>query len=420
MKWTVWLAWALILLICVALPVLRALHPQKLEAEGSPAGLDVATRTLGRYIVGAKQFGPDFGATSVATMDEKSHSSELQRIATAIVAGEVQGADSAANRLKAIDTDTAREFLPIYEAHGSTAAASLEQERLGWFCDLAQSFGKPDADPLRARVLGQAKKTFVTIAAAAVGALGAGLVGLTLFIAAIVLAAMGKIRFAFLRPTGLSRTYIEAFAIYLVGILAVGLGISWAAPDAPLWLHMVGMSGPIVVAFYWPMIRGTRWKHQRRDWGIHTGRGLVIEALCGIGGYLAGLPIIVAGVLTTVVLLTKTGSTASHPIMQDLDMSPWLLLGMASVFAPLTEELLFRGALVSHLRGGVGAVTAAILSGLIFASIHPQGWAAIPALASIGLVLALIRQWRGSLVPSMVAHALHNGALLGVVLLVLH
>ncbi|MGN6728054.1 MAG: CPBP family glutamic-type intramembrane protease [Tepidisphaeraceae bacterium] len=57
---------------------------------------------------------------------------------------------------------------------------------------------------------------------------------------------------------------------------------------------------------------------------------------------------------------------------------------------------------------------------MIFASIHPQGWAAIPALASIGLVLALIRQWRGSLVPSMVAHALHNGALLGVVLLVLH
>jgi membrane protease YdiL (CAAX protease family) len=65
----------------------------------------------------------------------------------------------------------------------------------------------------------------------------------------------------------------------------------------------------------------------------------------------------------------------------------------------------------------MNAVFAAAISGVIFAAVHPQGWAVVPALAAIGAVLALVRQWRGSLVASITAHALHNGMLVTVMVL---
>ena len=420
MKWSAIVAWLVILSICIGLPVLRARQSREATQYGTASDVDISTRLMGRYIVGAARVFPKQGPGMISTLDDQPHADETPRIATAIVAGELIGRDGATSRLKRIDTPAARDFLSVYQSGDTTADLSAEQARFGWFADLARSFGRSDTDPLRKQTIGEATKTFaVAMIGLGVGGLGA-LAGLVLFVTAIVLISAGNIQFAYLRPTGRAYTYIEAFAIYLVGIFAVGeaLGLAW--PGAPLWVHILGMFCPIVIAFYWPMLRGGLWKHQRRDWGVHTGKGIFIEALCGIGGYLAGLPIMAAGILITFLLVAKSGATATHPIMQDLDMNPLILLGIASVFAPLTEELLFRGALVSHLRGMTGVVLSAIVSGLIFASVHPQGWAAIPALASIGCVLALIRQWRGSLVPSMVAHALHNGILLTVVILMLH
>jgi membrane protease YdiL (CAAX protease family) len=46
---------------------------------------------------------------------------------------------------------------------------------------------------------------------------------------------------------------------------------------------------------------------------------------------------------------------------------------------------------------------------VLFAAIHPQGWVGIPVLATIALVLATLREWRGSIVAPVVAHACVNG-----------
>jgi membrane protease YdiL (CAAX protease family) len=46
---------------------------------------------------------------------------------------------------------------------------------------------------------------------------------------------------------------------------------------------------------------------------------------------------------------------------------------------------------------------------VIFAAIHPQGWVAIPVLGGIAMMLAGLREWRGSLIASMTAHAINNG-----------
>ena len=73
---------------------------------------------------------------------------------------------------------------------------------------------------------------------------------------------------------------------------------------------------------------------------------------------------------------------------------------------------MFRGALYHNLRSRWGIVGSGFISGLIFATIHPQGLLAIPALTAMGFGFALIREWRGTLIASMTAHSLHNGILI--------
>jgi membrane protease YdiL (CAAX protease family) len=87
---------------------------------------------------------------------------------------------------------------------------------------------------------------------------------------------------------------------------------------------------------------------------------------------------------------------------------------------------MFRGVLYRHLReasarlGFVGSFLAsAVLVSFIFAVIHPQGVLAVPGLAALALAFTLVREWRGTLIPGMVAHAVNNGVLMLLVLLTL-
>ncbi len=123
-------------------------------------------------------------------------------------------------------------------------------------------------------------------------------------------------------------------------------------------------------------------------------------------------------------LIRESGNRPTHPILRELAQgaSAMSLAGIyfaACLLAPLIEETMFRGALYSHLRRGHRPFFAALASSLLFAAIHPQGWAAIPVLGSIGFVLAMLREWRGSLASSMTAHALNNAGALTIVVLLL-
>jgi len=87
------------------------------------------------------------------------------------------------------------------------------------------------------------------------------------------------------------------------------------------------------------------------------------------------------------------------------------MIVVACVLAPLVEEIMFRGALYQHLREiGPGmakwaSVTFSVfVSGFVFAAIHPQGWLGLPVLMSLATAFALSREWRGSLLPAMIAH----------------
>ena len=87
---------------------------------------------------------------------------------------------------------------------------------------------------------------------------------------------------------------------------------------------------------------------------------------------------------------------------------------------------MFRGVMYRHLRdatGGAGRVMSVVLStainSFVFAVIHPQGWVAVPALMSLAIMFSLMREWRGSLIPSMIMHGLSNFIVLTLVMIVL-
>ncbi len=84
----------------------------------------------------------------------------------------------------------------------------------------------------------------------------------------------------------------------------------------------------------------------------------------------------------------------------------WLLFFLV-ISGPLYEEIIYRGLLFSGLGKTATVIGAALISSLMFSSVHgdPQG---ILVLAGLGMVFCAVRHYTGSLWPSVIAHALWN------------
>jgi len=85
------------------------------------------------------------------------------------------------------------------------------------------------------------------------------------------------------------------------------------------------------------------------------------------------------------------------------------------IAAPISEETCFRGMLFGGLRTRLPRIMAALVSGLVFGALHATtGISAVPVLVFFGLVLALLYERTGSIVPGIILHMLNNSvALLG-------
>ncbi len=85
---------------------------------------------------------------------------------------------------------------------------------------------------------------------------------------------------------------------------------------------------------------------------------------------------------------------------------------VASVTAPLVEEIVFRGVLYSALRRLAGVAGAVACVVIIFAVIHvPQYWPSFGVIATIlilSLALTLIRARTGQLLPCFIVHLVFN------------
>jgi membrane protease YdiL (CAAX protease family) len=85
----------------------------------------------------------------------------------------------------------------------------------------------------------------------------------------------------------------------------------------------------------------------------------------------------------------------------------WLYVAGIVIAAPVLEELLFRGYLLGIALRLLPAVPAQLLVAAAFGAIHGAPYA-LP-IGVLGLFFGWLRARHGSLLPSMLAHAVHNG-----------
>ncbi len=247
--------------------------------------------------------------------------------------------------------------------------------------------------------------------------------GVLLLLTAAICAGLGAMRSS-IALTGRGALYAETFAIWFA--LFVGLQFAIA-----IVLHTIGLDALLMpaallgmfaslAALAWPVTRGVAWSQVRQDVGLHAGRGFFREVLVGPLVYASGLPLMAAGLVVYAIAKSQVPDAAqpSHPIVEQFAGGGWGVVSiylLACVAAPIVEETAFRGILYRHLRESgrwFGAVLAAVIStaisSVLFAGIHPQGLLFIPVLGGLATAFCIGREWRGSLISCMVAHAINN------------
>jgi membrane protease YdiL (CAAX protease family) len=88
------------------------------------------------------------------------------------------------------------------------------------------------------------------------------------------------------------------------------------------------------------------------------------------------------------------------------DARLWQFAAAIVVAAPLAEELVFRGYLLTALQRGLPPHLANAVTALLFGALH--GLEYLLPTAVLGFLFGWLRQEHGSIAPSILAHVLHN------------
>lgn len=135
------------------------------------------------------------------------------------------------------------------------------------------------------------------------------------------------------------------------------------------------------------------------------------ELIMGTFGYCCALPLVIGGAL---VYRTFTGSNpvSQNPAFSFMDKmnSPLqicLLFLLVGIIGPIFEEFLFRGVLYTSLRRHLPAPASIFLISFLFAFIHfdPN---VMTGLFILGMVMNILYEKTGSLIPAIVTHCLWN------------
>jgi membrane protease YdiL (CAAX protease family) len=148
-------------------------------------------------------------------------------------------------------------------------------------------------------------------------------------------------------------------------------------------------------------------------------------------GYLSGLPLLIGAMIVSIVLFfiwsaakaaASGGGAGGPPAPPENPVAELvggagtlqlvLLFLLATVWAPLVEETVFRGALFRHLRSRLPLMLAAPVSAVFFGIMHNYPVFLLLPVMTLGFTFALMREWRDSLIGPMVAHSLHNATIL--------
>ncbi len=454
------LAW-----LVIAATVVFILWEHATEPETQKEGLDLLTMQLqARAAVGLADLFHSNAPLLYQQLQSLDRGTYRQRLCFIVLAGELKGKQEARTQLEKLDEaseehgmtpdaeDTKIEALlrRLYaeQPEGQPEEPSLsekEQERLrqdlGWFGDLALAPPWGENAAARQQVLAPARLAALVNLAAALFMGLLIVVGAVLLVLLLLLWLLGVIHAQFRSGAGHAGIYAETFALYLLLFLGIGHGGGYLLRRLPgetlkQWgLFFSGAAALLsLAALAWPVIRGIPWQRVRQDVGLYLGRRPVLEPVLGLGCYATAWPLLLIGLLLSFGIkmvrqrmmgppdpFGPTGDPA-HPMMQIVTSHSWLLwlqaFVVAGVVAPIVEETMFRGVLFRHLREAtarfgrvVSFLASALAVSFVFAVIHPQGIQGVPVLMALAFSFALAREWRSTLLPSMIAHGLNNTAI---------
>ena len=449
-------AWAIIIALVAGIAFLQTLDIEEESADSDDSAEMVIIQIQGEYLLGLGALMGDEEeiAKSAGMLDVGSVEQRQRFMAFMIALGNPEGAIQADLHLHSdllasgqeltAKQSVIQENLNILATGGKLPEnQEMMVSQLGWFGKLLVA-----DDKTRESMNHSASKKILIVGSMFGIICVLCVLGFGGLIVCFIRALTGSLRSSMLTPNVSHGIYAEVFAIWLLVFLLLSAAAGVLANVIAQNNLFVGMICTLfaffasLIVLFWARIRGISWKQIRADIGWTTGNGFNTEYLMGLFGYAMTLPILGAGILITMVLmiiqtevgvendpLSGTGSGA-HPIIVEIANGGWdvriLLVVLAAVAAPIVEETMFRGVLYRQLRSAshrVGLALSILMSILItsflFAAIHPQGWVAIPALMGIAIGMNLMREWRGSLIPSMMVHGISNGIVVSMMLVFL-
>lgn len=206
-------------------------------------------------------------------------------------------------------------------------------------------------------------------------------------------------------------------AVFMAGqvcvqlLLVAALGIRLEDPRGLLVSFFAGAVAGVLWIGWRLKTRGGRWEEigLRRiaaaelAWGaLATVPGWLLVAGVALAAEKLGLPSF---------LYKQLGAAEVFNVDRPIDVILVALIGV--VLAPVFEEIVFRGFLLTALSRRWGPALALVVSSLLFGMVHGEG---ILTVGTLGLVFGALTLWRGSLTAAITAHALVNGVSLALMI----
>ncbi|MEO0483976.1 MAG: CPBP family intramembrane glutamic endopeptidase, partial [Planctomycetota bacterium] len=321
------------------------------------------------------------------------------------------------------------------EALPDATRARLLEHHPG-FADIALVFGQDDTDPERAATLAGGSRILIAGFIAGVVFIGGGLIGVVLLILFIIGVGTGRIRSRLPKPAPGGSVYFEILPVFATLFLLLMLAMAALEHSTSLdtlTLLKINLAAQWLIlpaVFVWPVLRGVPMRKALDDMGWARGQGVIKETAAGVGGYLAGLPLLFAAAIFVQFLALLAGLLGVEEPppgpndLMDLFASGdavllLLLVSLTTLWAPIVEETVFRGGAFRHLAGRIHWFVAAAFIAIAFAVMHSYSLLLLPILLSLAMVFAVLRYWRGSLIAAVVAHFCQNALATTLMLLIL-
>jgi len=314
----------------------------------------------------------------------------------------------------------------------SADQAQQLKDRYGYIGHVALTHGLPSTDETREKLTNGFTTLLLFLALVGLIIVLGPLLGLVLLTLGIVQYSTGKLRMRARVPTPGGSVYLETYVLFVFGfiIMAVSTFLIQNSKYPEFAAFSLLAQWLLLGTIFWALVRRTRFHDWKQSIGWHSGEGILKEIGCGVLAYIASLPVYIMGVIVTMILLIlkemiqtqANGGFApdpepvSNPIFEmiaqgDLFIILFLFV-LATTWAPIVEESIFRGALHRHFRARLHWIPTAIVTAFLFAFMHDYGPLMVAPLIALGFMFSFMREWRGSLIAPVTAHFMHNFSLM--------